>query len=52
MRDVYMQLHAANKDLLQAFTIRNTNQDELQKHLKGLNQHIQKAAALRRKCMV
>jgi hypothetical protein len=47
MRSTYMQLHAANQDLFTTYNIRNTNHNELQMHLKLLNQHISQAAKLR-----
>lgn len=47
MRSTYMQLHAANQDLFTTYNIRNTNHNELQTHLKLLNQHISRAAKLR-----
>ncbi len=47
MREVYMQLHAASQDLARTFTIRNTSSEELAKHMRGLNQHIQQAATLK-----
>ena len=46
MREAYMQLHTANRDLVKAHTIRSNNHQELLASLKSLNQLIQNAARL------
>eukprot|EP00045_Choanoeca_perplexa_P013318 m.150699 g.150699 ORF g.150699 m.150699 type:complete len:743 (-) comp16318_c0_seq4:57-2285(-) len=46
MKEAYSQLHAANRDLLTAYSIRSTNHEELVQSLKALNQVIQNTARL------
>ena len=48
MKEAYSQLHAANRDLLTAYSIRSTNHEELVQSLKALNQVIQNTARLQR----
>ena len=47
MRDAYVELHAANRDLLSAYAIRSTNHEELVAALKTLNQTIQQQTRLK-----
>ncbi|EDQ92040.1 uncharacterized protein MONBRDRAFT_22806 [Monosiga brevicollis MX1] len=46
MRETYAQLHAANRDLVNAYTIRSTNHNKLLEGLKSLNMFIQTTAQL------
>ena len=49
MKRHYMELMNTNRDLINGYKIRCGNHDELLKHVKSLNQLVQRAGNLRGK---
>lgn len=49
MKQHYVDLLHLNRDLINGYTIRCTSHEELIRHLRFLNQMVQKAGNLRRK---
>ena len=52
MRKGYMELYDLNRDLINGYTIRCNNHNELLSNLKLVNQYIQKAGRLRGELML